>query len=361
MAKTAPRSSHLDEPPSVRPPALRQPRHRHDVARLGDDEAGARGGVHLVDRDAESGRPPEPRWIVGQRILRLGHAHRRVAQADRLQIVDRALGFGGRSRRRRRHTPSYDGVDLLRESASWSRTRGVSATGRSKQISSTARASSSPPAPPLLPHLGHRDVDACASRAVHDACSSRSESVVKRFTATTTGTPNCCTFSMCFCRLGSPRSSAPTIFACRVLFLLCAAIELERAHRRNQHRRLGLQACHAALDIEELLGTQVRPESRLGHDDIRRARAPSSSRGCCCSRAQCCRTGPRERRPGPPSSVCTRLGRIASLSSSVMAPDALRSRCADGLRSAPAVEPTMIRPSRCLEVRRGPTRARGSP
>ena len=64
-----------------------------------------------------------------------------------------------------------------------------------------------------------------------------------------------------------------------------------------------------------------------------------------CSRGRCCRTGRRGRRPGPPSSVCTRLGRIASFRSSVIAPVALRSRARDRLRGRGSW-PTMIRPRR---------------
>src|SRR5688572_28987592 len=52
---------------------LRQSRHRHDVACLGDDESRAGGCVHFVDRDPESGWTAESRRIIGERILRLRH------------------------------------------------------------------------------------------------------------------------------------------------------------------------------------------------------------------------------------------------------------------------------------------------
>ena len=66
--------------------------------------------------------------------------------------------------------------------------------------------------------------------------------------------------------------------------------------------------------------------------------------------------GPPWTSAGPPSSVCTRLGRIASLSSSVMAPDALSSAAVTGFRSR--VSPTMIRPSRASRSVRSVASAR---
>ena len=52
---------------------------------------------------------------------------------------------------------------------------------------------------------------------------------------------------------------------CRELGLGHAAVVLEGAHRCNQHHRVGAQACHAALDVQELLRAQVRTEAGLGH------------------------------------------------------------------------------------------------
>ena len=56
--------------------------------------------------------------------------------------------------------------------------------------------------------------------------------------------------------------------------------------------------------------------------------------------------GPACTNAGPPSSVCTRFGRIASLSNIAIAPEALRSRARTGALFLPAVDPTMMRPSR---------------
>ena len=62
--------------------------------------------------------------------------------------------------------------------------------------------------------------------------------------------------------------------------------------------------------------------------------------------------GPACTNAGPPSSVCTRFGRIASLSSSAIAPVALQLAGGHRARVAPAVEPTMIRAEPLLEILR---------
>ena len=54
--------------------------------------------------------------------------------------------------------------------------------------------------------------------------------------------------------------------------------------------------------------------------------------------------GPQCRSAGCPSSVCTRFGLIASFSSTVIAPAALRSSAVTG--SPSRVRPTVMRPSR---------------
>ena len=43
---------------------------------------------------------------------------------------------------------------------------------------------------------------------------------------------------------------------------------LERANRRDDHRAIGTQTAHGALDIEETLGTHIRTKTGLGHHVI---------------------------------------------------------------------------------------------
>ncbi len=64
------------------------------------------------------------------------------------------------------------------------------------------------------------------------------------------------------------------------ILLVRAAVHLERPHRRDDDRCFGIQAAHAALDVEELFGAEIRSESRFGHDEIgereRRARGKNA-------------------------------------------------------------------------------------
>ena len=45
-------------------------------------------------------------------------------------------------------------------------------------------------------------------------------------------------------------------------------VGLERANRRDDHRAIGTQTAHGALDIEETLGTHIRAKTGLGHHVI---------------------------------------------------------------------------------------------
>jgi hypothetical protein len=59
---------------------------------------------------------------------------------------------------------------------------------------------------------------------------------------------------------------------CEVLgsevLLVDAAVHLQRAHCRDDHRQVGPQAGLAALDVDELLGAQVGAEAGLGDDPV---------------------------------------------------------------------------------------------
>ena len=96
------------------------------------------------------------------------------------------------------------------------------------------------------------------------AAISASVSETKWLIATTAGTPNCFTFSMCRPRLAQPFFTAATFSVAEVV-LGDAAVHLQRAHGRDDHRRGRLQAGLAALDVEELLGAEVGAEAGLGH------------------------------------------------------------------------------------------------
>ena len=74
---------------------------------------------------------------------------------------------------------------------------------------------------------------------------------------------------------------------------LDAAVVLDRAHRRDDHRRVRLQARLAALDVDELLGAEVGAEAAFGHDVVGELERRLASRSPSCSRARCSRTGRR--------------------------------------------------------------------
>ena len=59
------------------------------------------------------------------------------------------------------------------------------------------------------------------------------------------------------------------------LVLLAPSVHLERAHRGDDDDDRGFQAGHAALDIEELFGAQVRPETRLRDEVVRKLQSQS--------------------------------------------------------------------------------------
>ena len=50
--------------------------------------------------------------------------------------------------------------------------------------------------------------------------------------------------------------------------LVGAALHLERAHRRDEHRGFRVQPADAALDVEELLRAEIGAEARFGDDDV---------------------------------------------------------------------------------------------
>jgi hypothetical protein len=57
------------------------------------------------------------------------------------------------------------------------------------------------------------------------------------------------------------------VFRAEIL-LVRTAVHLERPYRCDDHRRLGLQAPRATLDVEELLRAEIGPEARLRNDNV---------------------------------------------------------------------------------------------
>src|ERR1041385_2641477 len=66
---------------------LGQAGHAQDLSGDGDHEPGAGRELDLAHRDQEILRTTEQGRIVGQRLLRLGDAHRELAEPELLQLV----------------------------------------------------------------------------------------------------------------------------------------------------------------------------------------------------------------------------------------------------------------------------------
>ena len=121
-------------------------------------------------------------------------------------------------------------------------------------------------------------------------------------------------------QVGQAAPRAPRRFSSLSVGLGHAAVVLERADRRHHDDGVGLQAGQAALDVQELLRAQVGAEAGLGDAVVAQRAGP-----CCVAmmELQPCAmlaNGPPCTNAGVPSSVCTRLGLSASLSSAAMAP-----------------------------------------
>ena len=92
-------------------------------------------------------------------------------------------------------------------------------------------------------------------------------SLVKAFSATTTGRPNFCMFSTCRARLAMPAPQRRHILRAERR-LGDAAMHLQRPHGGDHHAGPGRQPGAAALDVEEFLRPEVGAEARLGHHHI---------------------------------------------------------------------------------------------
>src|SRR6184192_3044773 len=115
---------------------------------------------------------------------------------------------------------------------------------------STACATATPPSPPFS-HTSHSSTPTpSAAHSSRTASSSASPSFTNRLSATTTGTPNFCTFLMWRRAFAAPRRV--DVGLAEVL-LLHATVHFQRPHAGDDDRRLGVQAGGAALDVEELL------------------------------------------------------------------------------------------------------------
>src|SRR5687767_3634661 len=146
---------------------LGKPGHRHDVARLRDDEARTRRWIDIVDGDAKSGRPAQFGRVVAQRVLCLRHADGCRAKPDALKILDRTVSLGRvLGTIASIHFP-HDRLDLLLDRARGVVERGVAALSLGEHRLNLAgqrlAAGTS-----LLPYLGQRDAGPGRARPIRD-------------------------------------------------------------------------------------------------------------------------------------------------------------------------------------------------
>src|SRR5206468_3421754 len=157
------------------------------------------------------------------------------------------------------------------------------------------------------------------------------ESVMKRLSATIAGTPNFFTLRMWRRRFSEPRCTAagsavasrsfltpPCIFSARSVATMIAASGLSPANRHLMSKNFSAPRSAPNPPSVSTMSASARPSLVATSELQPCAMLPN---------------GPQCTRAGPPSSVWTRFGLIASLSSSVMAPCALRSLARTALLS----------------------------
>ena len=107
----------------------------------------------------------------------------------------------------------------------------------------------------------------CAAHNSFSLACSASVSALKRLTDTTAGTPNRRRLSRWRCKVGEPGFERRDIFLPE-LVARHAAMHLQRAHGRDDDRRIRLQPGLAAFDVDEFLGPEIGAEPGLGDDVI---------------------------------------------------------------------------------------------
>src|SRR3989441_1178981 len=221
--------------------------------------------------------------------------------------------------------------------------RGLNFAVRASNSLSTASATATPPSPPFS-HTSHSSTPTpSAAHSARTASSSASLSVRNRLRATTTGTPNFFTFRMWRRTFAAPRFTASTSALPSASFLTPPCILSARTVATT------IAASGTRPAMRHLMSKNFSaPKSAPNPASVRTTSHSARASLVATTELQpwaMFPNGPQWMNAGPPSSVCTRLGLIASLSSSVMAPWAFRSLARTGCLSD--VSPTMIRARRC--------------
>src|SRR3989449_863487 len=238
---------------------------------------------------------------------------------------------------------SFAMVSIFSRIGRFSSYSGLNFALRASSSLSTASATATPPSPPFS-HTSHSSTPTpSAAHSARTASSSASVSVMNRLRATTTGTPNFFTLRMWRRTFVAPRFTAstsafpsasfftpPCILSARTVATTIAASGLRPAMRHLMSKNFSapksapnpasVRTTTHRVRASLVATTELQPWAMFPND-------------------------PQWMKAGPPSSVWTKLGLIASLSSSVMAPWAFRSLARTGFLSG--VSPTMMRARRC--------------
>jgi hypothetical protein len=211
-----------------------------------------------------------------------------------------------------------------------------------------------PPSPPFS-HTSHTSTPTpSAAPASRTASSSASVSVTNRFSATTTGTPNFCTLRMWRRRLAAPRRVAATSGVARASFFTPPCIFRARTVATTMAAS-GFRPATRHLMSKNFSAPRSAPkpasDSTTSHSASARRVATMELQPWAMLP-----NGPQCTNAGPPSSVCTRLGWMASFRSRVIAPWAFKSLARTGRLSW--VSPTMMRASRASRSARSLASAR---
>ena len=244
----------------------------------------------------KAARTSEHRRIVRERVLRLRDADGSLAESNRLEVLDCARRFGSVLHALAAVHLAHDRIDLLLDRPLHGIERAVLGTLLLEDLEQFFRERLAAAAP-ARPHFRQRHGSAEPLDEVHHqlelALRVRGHAV-DRDDDRHAELPHVLDVLL---EIRKPALERGEIFG-RQRLLVRAALQLERAHRRDQHGRLGIQPTEATLDVEEFVRAEVGAEPRLRDDEVReRQRRPRRQNRVAAMRDVAERSGVNERRP----------------------------------------------------------------
>ena len=257
------RAVHVD---ALRGGSFRQARHREDIPRQRHDEARPGGHAQLAHSYVEILRRAELRLVVGEAVLRLCHAHGKLSEALRIERFELSARLIGEYDAAPAVYPARHGGKLflyrVRQrvgEAEILRHRAQAHDLVCKLLSACAA---------LGPHLAQLRVHARgAALLLHEPQLRRGvggEAVYRHNAVQPIGVLEHVHMPH---KVRQARRKRGKVFLVQRRFVR-PAVHFQRAHRRHDDRRVGLQPCRAALYIQKLLRAEVRAEAGLRHSVI---------------------------------------------------------------------------------------------